>query len=155
MVKVNELKGGDVLIYTERGHNCLNWTVGNEYTIFNYGNGNKYIWTDTEDVYFISQHKEYVETYFDLKEEKEPVKEMGIVHNAKTYVRLKVSPANGSNARVSEPLLHFFLSFYDYADASSWRDSKEVFLQGWITTGNKRKLLDEISTFFGLDVEEW
>lgn len=155
MVKVNELKGGEVLIYTGRTGDSVNWTLGKEYIVFRYEKGNMYIWTDTEDVYFISQHEEYVEAYFELKEEKEPVKGMTLVNDTKTYVRLRISPVMYSHARVNEPLLNFFLSFYDYADASSWRDSKEVFLQGWITSSNKRKLLDEISSFIGLEVEVW
>lgn len=153
MVKLNELKGGEVLIYTGRTGKSVNWTLGKEYPVFNDIDGNPYVWTDTEDVYFISQHEEYVEAYFELKE-KEVVKETGIVHKAKMYVRLKIFPMDGSNARVNEPLLHFFLSFYDYADTSTWR-GKEVFIQGWITSDNKRKLIEEICTFFGLDVEEW
>lgn len=154
MVKVNELKGGEVLIYTGRTGNSVNWTLGKEYVVFRYEKGNMYILTDMKNMYFIFDHEEYIESKFELKE-KEAVKEVGIVHNAKMYVRLKIFQMDGSNARVNEPLVHFFLSFYDYADASSWRDSKEVFIQGWITSDNRRKLIEEISTFFGLGVEEW
>lgn len=154
MVKVNELKDGDVLIYTGE-FNSVNWTLGKEYPVFNDRDGKLYIWTDMKNIYFIFDHKQYIESYFSLKEEKEAVKKTGIVHKVKMYVRLKIFPMDGSNARVNEPLLHFFLSFYDYADASSWRDSKEVFIQGWITSDNRRKLIEEISTFFGLGVKEW
>lgn len=152
MVKLNELKDGDVLIYTGE-FNSVNWTLGKEYHVFKDRGGQLYIWTDMKNIYFIFDHEEYIESKFELKE-KEAVKETGIVHKAKMYVRLKIFPMDGSNARVNEPLLHFFLSFYDYADTSTWR-GKEVFIQGWITSDNRRKLIEEISTFFGLGVEEW
>lgn len=151
MVKINELKVGDVLIYTGE-FNSVNWRFGKEYPVFN-GDGQLYVLTDMNNMYFIFDHEEYIESKFELKE-KEVVKETGIVHKAKMYVRLKIFPMDGSNARVNEPLLHFFLSFYDYAEGSTWR-GKEVFIQGWITSDNRRKLIEEISTFFGLGVEEW
>lgn len=150
-----EIKKGDILIYKDTILPSVNWTTGKEYEVFVNTRGELYVWTDYDDMYFLARHTDYINTCFMLKQMPQREDETPMQENAKTYVRLKISPTNGSNARVNEPLLHFFLSFYDYADASSWRDSKEVFLQGWITTGNKRKLLDEISTFFGLDVEEW
>lgn len=150
-----EIKKGDILIYKDTILPSVNWTSGKEYEVFANIRGELYVWTDCGEIYFLAHHTDYINTRFMLKQMPQSEDETPMHENTKTYVRLKVSPANGSNARVNEPLLHFFLSFYDYADASSWRDSKEVFLQGWITTGNKRKLLDEISTFFGLDVEEW
>lgn len=152
MVKLNELKDGDVLIYTGE-FNSVNWRFGKEYPVFNDRDGQLYILTDMKNMYFIFDHEEYIESKFELKE-KEAVKKMGIVHKAKMYVRLRIFPMDDSNARVNEPLLHFFLSFYDYADTSTWR-GKEVFIQGWITSDNRRKLIEEISTFFGLGVEEW
>lgn len=150
-----EIKKGDILIYKDTILPSVNWTSGKEYEVFANIRGELYVWTDCGEIYFLAHHTDYINTRFMLKQMPQSEDETPMQENAKTYVRLKISPTNGSNARVNEPLLHFFLSFYDYADASSWRDSKEVFLQGWITSTNKRKLLDEISTFFGLDVDEW
>lgn len=150
-----EIKKGDILIYKDTILPSVNWTSGKEYEVFTNIKGELYVWTDCGEIYFLAHHTDYINTRFMLKQIPQGEGETPMHENTKTYVRLKIFQMDGSNARVNEPLVHFFLSFYDYADASTWRDSKEVFIQGWITTGNKRKLLDEISTFFGLDVEEW